>query len=969
MAFKAPDNEIVKSPLTVRPEIEDDPGQEAVRQQLLKQEAVFPLPPEQDPSTMEFERGPYYPGAGVTGLAPAVDLAIVGQLGAAPVKALASKLGSRQALKKAITGMEDISKLAPQKELGLDIGEGTATRLVPTGSLKEAKGIPTTPFKAPEADIIYHGTRKEAAEKIMKEGFASEKRMGAGADALTDIKGFTGKGTSVTPSKELAESYGRMVDPKTSRVVEGYIPKDKIFDVSKQDKLEEVLGKLAKSKKIKKADRETWVKAESENIRFTQESNKTAEAINKLAAKEGKEAVRYPDKEILAPKGSSIRRTKMEEPTPVQTELFPTPAKQLSKSEQQAITRAEMDVMKEPIVPPTPPTPTSTPPREGFQLKLPMQGQGTPTTPLESQPELFKRVSRGKSTKPIEMPKKEEPLLPGAKERIAAFAEKPGKDIDPKNPLTSRVEMNEKLGALKETAVKQTRAGLAQDNQAVLETNRIVNEFKSKTTVRPDSLESRILFDYIENKNKIEADAFLAQTLGAKKAGDIRAAADYMKETTDDLIARMNIVRRANGQTPLQYRDNYVPHAAEMDVLTSLKKLELLGTPEGAKLADEVLGAGNELAKRNPNLYSKLEDVIFRHVHRRNDESAKDAVAQWERYVAQAENYIKMQPYVNELHASAKAVKDTMPNLSSYLSSQADYIAGGRSPIDKGLEAVIPASLMQAAKQLQSNAKGNIILGSPGVLMSQTYGLLSSIGKYPAEVFGKVVAESFFNPKMQQFALSKSEVLQNRAVQAASQSLDSGPVKERLAGLVSWFDYKAAEISWMTAFKNAVREGVPVEKAVMDADQWAGITQSVLSKVSTPEFMRSSAVQTVLPLMNQQVAAARSLWLQTFQGKPLTGKAIAAAKVASAAYILAAMKGAVTGREDHPLNPFNVIPFGGVLEFGMGGPVFNAAARIMKSKSEEDFIKNVIQAGMLVQRKIPAGVAVSRVIGKALTEE
>lgn len=879
--------------------------------------------PSQD--ALEYERSSNYPRTGITSLSPSIDVAFAGQIGkdvaSLGVKAVGKSIAKRQALKDFI------------KE----------------SKIPAETGVPTEPIIAEPITELTHATRTKSAENIMKKGFDLSKK-GTGADEAQAVKGFMGEGVSMAKKPEiaLANVEGALAKRETS-LIKGYVPEKETLKITKETH-PEVYNDLINPDPLV--------------------SKPVAESILADAKQNGYKAVSFPDGETVVTDPKSIRllENKPLVDTSKQLEL-PEPKPEgitFNKRQTGEIEKA----LGKPIEPRQPPPAKLAPIPEGFGTKE-VRPAATPRFGnITSGNAAVDRSAVGEMKEPI-VPKTVKPvsnLLPGAEQRIKAFAEVPSNTIDARNPLTSRAELNKKVGQLEKTATDQWLAGVDAENKALEAGLKDKAGLREVTKIKPDSLESEALFAYIENPNKMEAYGKLASTTSKEIADDINKAGDYIRGKLDALLPEVNKVREINGLPPIAYRQNYITHMNEMNILSSINKLDLLGTKEGSAIAEGLTGADAKLAQSNPSLYSKIKDVVFPYVTRKNEEYSTDAINAFDRYVDNAHRYIQTQPYVNELINSASAVESKNPNLASYLRNQANHIAGGRSPIDKAAEMVVDKDLLRIAAQLQNNAKGNVIVFNPSVPVTQLFGLTSTAGKYPLKDSLLAAMQSFADPQLQKFALANSPILQTRALQAAEHDITMSSPAKQSAKLIAWFDYKVAEISWMSAFKNAIRTK-PLDEALNEANEWTAITQSHLGRVSTPPMMQSRVVQTILPLMNQQVAAARSLLLNVFQGKTITGKAGAAAKILAYGAAVAALKSAITGHEDNPLSPTNVLPFGGVLERGMGGPVFNAASRMATAKNQEDFIRQSVRAAFLMQNKIPGGATVGKFVENATMGE
>lgn len=585
----------------------------------------------------------------------------------------------------------------------------------------------------------------------------------------------------------------------------------------------------------------------------------------------------------------------------------------------------------------------------------------------EEQLDLFERQpSKGKPTSPISMPEKtERSFLEGSKERINEFKVAENiKDVDPKNPLTSRVELNTKLGALESTATKQLKAGAEQSNLARRDALRVQGEFQKDFAIKPETLDSDVLFTYAESPSKAAAYQQLATTVGKEEADKVKAAAEYMKKTHDFYWAKVNEVRQQNGLAPIPYRENYVSHFHEFNVLEKLGLTDKVGTAEGAKIIEEL---GRPVTD---NIYGRLKDVVFNHTKRQGDESIMDAAGSFNRYVNSAENYIKMQPYVNELNATAKTVQSKLPNLAGYIKDQADFIAGKQSAIDAGVEYIFSKPFLQGMYALQQNAVKNVVQGSPKVAMTQLFGELPTFATFPVRDFANGIMKQVLDPNLRAVAYNQSQVLKDRAFDLVERNLVAGPVSKQLNNLTSFFDYEVVNHAWITAYLNALRTGAPMQEAVAAAEKFAALSQSLTSPVNTPPMLRSKAIQSLIPLQNQQIAYARYLTQQMWKDKTLTQKGLIAAKAAISGSAIAALQQYMFGdRGESPLNPTNWVPLGGVLQRGMGGPVLSSAGDFVNAKTQEGKIRALIRAAFLIQKPIPAGAQVGRFVEKAVMGE
>lgn len=573
------------------------------------------------------------------------------------------------------------------------------------------------------------------------------------------------------------------------------------------------------------------------------------------------------------------------------------------------------------------------------------------------------RIEKGIPTEPFKVLEDEnKSFMKGSMDRVKAFQTAEIPDIDKYNPLTSRVELNKKLGPLQDKAVEQFQAGA----KASMEARKSALDIKQglkQFPVKPGSLNSEVLATYTESPNKMESYGRLVQAVGQDEADKVVAAHNYMKATYDRLLPMINRVRTDNGLSPIPYRSNYMPHMNEVSLLDQMGLTDLIGTPEGEATVNAVM-KDSEALKQSAK-FGKLKDVVFGHTHRIGGEYAQDAVESFTHYVDGALNYIKMQPYVNELNASASAVENKLPNLSVYLRDQANFIAGKKHAVDAAAESM-NKPFVKGFEKLQRVAVGNLITGNPTVAYTQLFGELPAFAKYPTRDFLHAAFEQVTNPELRAYAYAHSPVLQDRALDEVERAANSGAVRRSLNKVTAVFDYEVANHTWITGFLSGIRSGMSPEEAAAKAEEFTALSQGFTSKVNTPPLMRSKLFQAGVPLQNQSLAAARTLSKHLWTDTDLAGKAKIATKLGISGAALAAVFKGIFGRDNNPLTPTNFVPLGGTVERGIGGPVFGSAHDIYGATSSTSRARAAIKAAFLFQPFIPAGEQVGRFVTDAV---
>jgi hypothetical protein len=583
----------------------------------------------------------------------------------------------------------------------------------------------------------------------------------------------------------------------------------------------------------------------------------------------------------------------------------------------------------------------------------------------EEQISLFKKpVSKGVPTEPIVEPPLPSKYLPGAEVRLASFKETPATEIGKRNPLTSRVEYNKKLGKLEDTAYQQYKVMGEQANKAEEATNAIrrsaIPEFK------PKSIESETLFNYIENPNKTE---FMNQLTNADPtlAQQIKVIEPRVRQIYDELLNKVNRVRQAEGLAPIVRRENYVTHFDEISILDAIGELRKVGTPEGTELAQAIIRSSEEVAKGTK--FAHVADITFRHIRRAlGQDTEKDAVSALARYSKAANNYIHMQPVVNEMHESANLLKARAPNAAKYIEDQADFLAGKTQFLDQALEDMFGKEATNLLYKISSNAKSNILLGRASTILHQAQGLLPTVADNSLNSVRKGMS-SLFNTKMEDFALANSNTLQARALDAASRKIGAGPVRKSLQWMLYQADYQFAKLSWFTRLHELRAKGLPLDQAIKGAEEFAAMSQGHTSLVNTPPLLRAKAVQEAAAFQNQAVANARYLSQHVWKGKKPVEAAQATLKLGTMLYTLQAVEEALLDKQKRTGIVEQFAPMMSALTRGLTGPGMSVLINPLKAKTTDSFIKAAIKSAFLAQNVIPAGGLVGEYVAKGVVGE
>lgn len=571
-------------------------------------------------------------------------------------------------------------------------------------------------------------------------------------------------------------------------------------------------------------------------------------------------------------------------------------------------------------------------------------------------------ANRGNVTAPIKVaePIVKPPLPKGAEKRIAAFSTTVGKDVPAANPLSTSSELATKTGKLEPVLRDQLQEGLKLEAEGERKANEILNTFKKSHGYEPTSLESQAISVYGRSPNKIAARQLLDETVGAEKASKIVKAEQEMRTQYNSLRERMNVERVTNGEAPIPFKEDYFPQLHDMNLLNDLGMPNKIGTAEGDEIAKRIF-TDNEQLKNSK--FNHLSDIVFKHLKKQGVPDVEDAVTGFQKYVRESERKIALQPHVNELRQTAEAIKDTYPNLAKAYIDRADHIAGKVNSLDASIQNTIGSTAFNTFVEATNRMKKNLIQFNPHVPLSQTFVLPSIAADLPVMDSMSGAVQALTNPEFRNFLVQNSPTIQLRLAGREAQAINQGRIAAIGSAPSDFVDSTTLLYAMAGKFNQLVRSGVPAEEAIKQAEQFASLTQSTLSKLNTAPALRSKTSQAALPFMNQVLSQARFVGTQLFKNKSLTQKAATAAKFAGTGLAIATATQLLLGdNANTPLSPTQYVPMGSALEQGVGGPLLGSAGRILKAKTIEDKLLQVFRAGMLLQNKVPGGLQISKAV-------
>jgi hypothetical protein len=307
-------------------------------------------------------------------------------------------------------------------------------------------------------------------------------------------------------------------------------------------------------------------------------------------------------------------------------------------------------------------------------------------------------------------------------------------------------------------------------------------------------------------------------------------------------------------------------------------------------------------------------------------------------------------------------MKAVYPNLANEYTNRADYLAGNIDDFDSVLNNKFGPEAMRAFNKLSGVMKGNIIEGNINVPYAQTFSIpLTAMGLDVRSSLASAV-KLVTNKSFRDMLIAGSPTLQLRLEGAAAQNVHRGLLRRAINKPSNWIDTHTMLYALGGKYVEVLRATKDPVKAMQEAEQFASVIQATLSKVTTAPVLRSQAVQSAIPYQNQILSGTKAMTSYLFREKSGLQKLGTAAKGLATALPIAAAGALLYGEKSSksPLGLEQGVPMLGVATQGIGGPAAKSIGNIAKAKSTDDFLVQLVRAGVLVQPWIPGGLQVGR---------
>lgn len=393
------------------------------------------------------------------------------------------------------------------------------------------------------------------------------------------------------------------------------------------------------------------------------------------------------------------------------------------------------------------------------------------------------------------------------------------------------------------------------------------------------------------NQIKMEVDAFGVlegsmesknASIYAQKIEFIRATekeknlAAYARQKYDELLDRMNKVRKKLGIEPIKKHADYITHLRDLNAL-----IELFGSLDRITIQERVSKRKQQLLQRYADwdevqafevakreieelqgieMYIDAKQPAFRFVKQRKGEFEKnpDIIRSFSAYIEPAMRYIHQAENV----ARNKAYKDALPaNAKEFFRIWNTEQVGGRT-----FSKFMTPAMRSSVSALRGTLGANTILGNAGVMIMQLtswaqvyafagtrnllYGVGTRIGSYLNENSGMYQHSRTRALRNLETDIGLGDSLLDKLLYRIGQvdSAKSATTKARAAidvgrhllmSVMEGFDQFTVGATFETFLHKGIKDGLEIERAMDYADVMTGKTQANYFKEALPPFLNT----------------------------------------------------------------------------------------------------------------------------------
>jgi hypothetical protein len=330
--------------------------------------------------------------------------------------------------------------------------------------------------------------------------------------------------------------------------------------------------------------------------------------------------------------------------------------------------------------------------------------------------------------------------------------------------------------------------------------------------------------DSAEIMRKFEAK----ETLAPKE----QRVVDFLRSKYDVFIKEANEMRKLLGRKPIPYRQDYMTHIIEQNLLHDFFR----GNEGGMKSV-----SADQIEAIRKGDYTKGNMPFNRFAQKRKGTQTElDAIGNFIKYMDVILKEIYYTPSITHVRKFIEYALDKTPNAYKAIDRMLSDIKGKTSIVDQNLIETIAGS--QPVKWIRSHIARNALVGNINfwvMNLSNFSVAYDELGNY----LNIGMAKFLGNKEIRQFAFENSVMLKGRQVDPdfMDQPIHT-KLEELVGGVTNLIEYNNVGSTWVGAYTKAIdRLNYPKEQAIQYADAIARRTQVGYKKYELNAWMRSNS--------------------------------------------------------------------------------------------------------------------------------
>lgn len=305
---------------------------------------------------------------------------------------------------------------------------------------------------------------------------------------------------------------------------------------------------------------------------------------------------------------------------------------------------------------------------------------------------------------------------------------------------------------------------------------------------------------------------------------------NFIRKKYDHLITEANQVRVLMNKPPIPYRQDYITHIIETNLLTEFFQGDYDAIRNMPQSQLDAIRQGD---------YTKGNMPFNKFAQRRLGKETKfDIIGNYETYLKTILREIYYSPAIKHSRDFIRYAVARQPNAYKALDRLLNDLKGKKSIIDQNLIGAMASS--RPIKFLRTRIAQNALIGNISFWAMNTSNFVISydeLGNYMNVGLSKFL----FNKEWRDFAFKNSALLKGRSVDP---DIDPGKfetLKSTVAYVTNLLEFNNVGSTFVGAYHKAVNDlGYDKEKAITYADTIARRTQAGYKKYEMPAWMRSN---------------------------------------------------------------------------------------------------------------------------------